>query len=72
MAGMLSSNKKKKTKLEKKYYSGPTPANRFGIRPGFQWDGMDRSNSFEKRWFQARNSEVAKEAVKLRWAQEDM
>jgi len=72
MAGMLSSSKKRKKKLEKKYYSGAAPANRFGIRPGFQWDGVDRGNGFENRWFQARNAEVAKEVVKLRWAQEDM
>lgn len=71
MANIVT-KKKRDSALEKKYYKGASPANRFGIRAGAQWDGFDRGNGFEKRWFQARNAELAKEVVLLRMAQEDM
>jgi len=71
MMGMLASDKKKK-RNQKKVYQGHAPPNRFGIRPGANWDGVDRGLGYEARWFTARNEEKAKAAISLRWAQEDM
>lgn len=58
--------------LGKPRFEGNSLPNRFGIHPGYRWDGVDRSNGFEKAWFNkaADNKAIAEESYK--WSVEDM
>ncbi|RDK40700.1 hypothetical protein M752DRAFT_277400, partial [Aspergillus phoenicis ATCC 13157] len=51
----------------KPLYKGGFAPNRYGIRPGHRWDGVDRGNGFEKEWFLARNRKGRLEALDYQW-----
>ncbi|KAL4877756.1 Pre-mRNA-splicing factor of RES complex-domain-containing protein, partial [Aspergillus karnatakaensis] len=51
----------------KPLYKGAFQPNRYGIRPGHRWDGVDRGNGFEKEWFAARNRKGRMEALEYEW-----
>ncbi|KXZ42765.1 hypothetical protein GPECTOR_119g396 [Gonium pectorale] len=48
------------------------PANRYNIRPGRHWDGVDRSTGFEKELFAHQNTRAAKELEARLWSMGDM
>ncbi|XP_014677513.1 PREDICTED: BUD13 homolog [Priapulus caudatus] len=76
---MLAFLKKKKSssqgeaKIQRPTYRGPLPPpNRFGLMPGYRWDGVDRSRGFEKELFIRMSSKKAVESEAYKWSVEDM
>ncbi|KAG0465533.1 hypothetical protein HPP92_019697 [Vanilla planifolia] len=48
------------------------PPNRYGIRPGRHWDGVDRSNGYEKELFLRQNEKKAAEGEAYLWSVSEM
>lgn len=74
MAKMVSTSKSKGKKGKKaagKTYQGAFEPNRYGIKPGWRWDGVDRSNGFEKKWFAARNKQKNREELEYMWQMDE-
>lgn len=48
------------------------PMNRYGIKPGRHWDGVDRSTGFESQMFKAKAEKQATEMEAYLWSVSDM
>ena len=55
----------------RRMYQGAAPPNRYGIKPGWRWDGVDRANGFEKEWFQARGRKSRNENLEYQWQMDE-
>lgn len=54
-------------------YKGPPPkSNRYGIRPGYRWDGIDRGNGWEDRLLGSLHSKGREKEEAYKWSSADM
>lgn len=70
-SGFLRKKKAGRSVTGKPLYKGAFQPNRYGIRPGHRWDGVDRGNGFEKQWFDSRNRKANVEKLEYQWQQDE-
>lgn len=70
-AGFVEKKSKGKSVTGRPLYQGPAAPNRYGIRPGWRWDGVDRSSGFEKQWFAARNKQANRRDLEYAWQMDE-
>ena len=66
-AQFLEKKKTGRSVMGRPLYQGHAPPNRYNIRPGAKWDGVDRGTGFEGEWFKARNRQTRLQALDYAW-----
>lgn len=62
---------KKKSLGKRPLYKGAAPPNRYGIKPGYRWDGVDRGNGFEAERFKALNRRERNKNLDYAWQMDE-
>ena len=62
---------KTRAKKGKPVYPGAAPPNRYGIKPGYRWDGVDRGNGFEAERFRALNRRAMNKDLSYSWQMDE-
>lgn len=70
-ANFLKKKKAGRSITGKPLYKGAFQPNRYGIRPGHRWDGVDRGNGFESEWFKSRNRKADVEKMEYAWQMDE-
>jgi pre-mRNA-splicing factor CWC26 len=52
-------------------YKGAAQPNRYGIKPGYRWDGVDRGNGFEAERFKALNRRERNKGLEYSWQMDE-
>ncbi len=66
-AMFLTPESEKRSVSGKPVYKGAAPPNRYGIRPGYRWDGVDRGNGWEAERFKAQNRRGRLKELDFAW-----
>ncbi|KAI9993514.1 hypothetical protein PInf_015621 [Phytophthora infestans] len=66
------SKKDKKSKKKPRYAGPPAPPNRFGIQPGYRWDGVVRGTNWEEKIMMRQNANAAASEEAYKYAVADM
>lgn len=61
----------KKGKNRRPVYAGAAPPNRYGIKPGYRWDGVDRGTGFEAERFKAINRKERNKGLDYAWQMDE-
>lgn len=70
-AQFLSKKEKGMSRSGKPLYKGAAAPNRYGIRPGHRWDGVDRGNGWEAERFKALNKVSRNKGLEYTWQMDE-